>query len=136
MGNASGPGTLARLSSGPCSAVGLPKFWRDVSKLSPAPKPAVHARDKGFLDFVRSQACWACKQSGCRQHLRTEAAHIESRRYGDVENAIPLCGIHHRECKTAFHQLGREQFEEVWGLDLKAEAARLYRLYLAEGGRA
>ncbi len=106
------------------------------SRLSPAPKPPIHAKDENFLAWLRTQRClvsrdiWPCREP-------VEAAHLESRRYGDVENAVPLCGgTHHREGRQSLHQLGRDGFEALFGLDLKAEATRLYQQYLAEVGRA
>jgi len=54
--------------------------------------------------------------------FRVEAAHLKTRGSGgyDVGNTVPLCPVHHDE------QEGRTaEFEARYGLDLKAEAARL-----------
>ena len=83
------------------------------------PKPLTHEFNRAFLDYLRACGCWSCQQTRQRQRYRTEAAHIESCRYGDVENAIPLCGIeHHREGRFSLHQMGREGFERHWNVKL------------------
>jgi RecA-dependent nuclease len=91
----------------------------------PVPKPPIHPANPDFLRFLRSCGCWACQETGVVQRYKTEAAHIESRRYGDEENAIPLCGIHHRESKYAYHQLGRKGFERHWKVQV-TDLARAY----------
>lgn len=100
------------------------------------PKPPVHARDAAFITWLHTQPCVVCGACLAYGFDRIEAAHLESVRYGDVGNAVSLCGSrHHREGKLSLHQLGRQKFEDHWGLSLAAVAARLYQTYLRETGR-
>lgn len=64
--------------------------------------------------------------AGHGQQGPTEAAHLESRRYGDRENAIPLCAAHHREGPDALHRLGRGGFEARWAVCSLAGLAGSY----------
>lgn len=93
------------------------------------PKPPVHDECPEFLDFLRARPCHLCALHGIRQFWATEAAHLESRRYGDKENALPLCGLHHRESPKSFHVLGRKGFAAAWKLNLKKLAREYWRLY-------
>lgn len=99
------------------------------------PKPPVHARDAAFITWLHTQPCVVCGACLAYGFDRIEAAHLESVRYGDVENAVSLCGSrHHRDGKFSLHQLGRQKFERRWKLDLQAQAVRLYATYLRETG--
>lgn len=84
-----------------------------VPNFTPAPKPPVHAKNPKFLAWIRTQRCWMCMQVASRQQGPTEAAHMESRRYGDEANAIPACAFHHREGPNSLHRLGK-RWETVW----------------------
>lgn len=98
----------------------------------PAPKPPVHDVCPAFLAWLRRLPCWACQRIR-RSHRRlAEAAHIESCRYGDAANAIPLCGWHHRDGPAAFHQLGRRGFETYWNVDLPALALVYWERFQVE----
>ena len=102
-----------------------------TTALVPVPKPRVHLKDSGFLKWLATLPCWVCRN---RVHSQvdssiemvgnlvlyglTQAAHVESRRYGDVENAIPLCRLHHLDGKWSWHRLGgRVRFEAHWKVD-------------------
>ena len=88
------------------------------------PKPPVHVPDAAYLAWLRTQPCAVCGKNTYGDPV--ESAHLDSRRYGDLENAIPLCGFaHHREGKFALHRLGRPKFAVHWNIDLKATAQRL-----------
>src|SRR5258708_37949528 len=94
----------------------------------PVPKPAVYPKDGKFLAWLRRQRCLVC---GLRQFV--EAAHLDSCAYGDVGNAIPLCGFaHHREGKLSIHQMGKEKFAAHWQKDLRAAASEYVARYLRE----
>src|SRR5438132_5124150 len=122
-----------------------------MSKLSPAPKVKPRAQKKRFA-ARRDPACQAwIRAQPCRVNQRmivdwrqgkfgdhtcwgpVQVCHVKSRGAGgsDHRNVVPLCAGAHDE-----QGRGIKSFERHWGLDLKAEAARLYQLYLAEGGRA
>jgi hypothetical protein len=95
------------------------------------PKPPTYAFDAGFLAYLRTLPCLVCGRR-CWGFDHVEAAHLESCRYGDAENAVPLCGsAHHREGKFSLHQLGRERFEKHWEVNLKVAAVQGYARYLA-----
>lgn len=97
------------------------------------PKPPVHAKDAGFIAWLHTQPCIACGALEPTGFNRIEAAHLESCRYGDAENAVSLCGSkHHRDGATSLHQMGREPFEAFWHVSLHAEAVRLWEQYQAE----
>lgn len=110
----------------------------------PVPKPRVHQKDHDFLVWLRDQDCWVCTNRAQlipRNAVEavglsivyglTEAAHVESRRYGDVENAFPLCRLHHRDGKWSWHRLGgRERFEKHWKVDTIELAHWYYWSYL------
>lgn len=97
------------------------------------PKPPVHARDTAFIAWLHGQPCVVCGDRLAYGFDRIEAAHLQSVRYGDVENAVSLCGSrHHREGKDALHQLGRAKFERRWKVNLHYQAIRLYAKYRAE----
>lgn len=99
--------------------------------MSPAvPKPATFAKSRQYLAWIRGQPCSACGQPANGVWDWIEAAHLDSRRYGDLGNAIPLHGFRcHREGPQSLHVLGREKFQRQWALDLKAEGLRLLREY-------
>lgn len=101
---------------------------------NPCPKPPVHAKDAKFLKWVRAtQHCLVCGLGYRSGFNAIETAHLESRRYGDVENVVPLCGsVHHREGPRSLHVMGREKFSAFWRVDLKAAARALYHAYLAQ----
>jgi hypothetical protein len=104
-------------------------------ELLAVPKPPIHAKDAAFIAWLHSRPCIACGEQFPGGFDQIEAAHLDSVRYGDVENAVSLCGSrHHREGKESLHQLGRSKFEYVWNLDLRAHAKQLYATYLRDRG--
>lgn len=69
--------------------------------------------------FVRSFPCEACGVHG-----RSEAHHDPPlSKGGDRRNLVPLCGEHHRTGPDARHRIGKEKFNELFGVDLEARAA-------------
>lgn len=102
-----------------------------MNELVAVPKPRVHQKDQGFLRYLRQLRCWVCEQHHISNRCLVEAAHIESRKFGDVENAIPLCTYHHQHGKYSFHRLGgRHRFAEYWKVDLVDLAHWYYWSYL------
>lgn len=104
--------------------------------MPPAPKPALYAFDKKFLAWLRRQSCAACGlQRGGFEAI--EAAHIDSCRYGDVGNAIPLCGSScHRDGPHAIHQVGKVAFAKHHHLELRRLAWGYVEWYNREHGQA
>ena len=102
-------------------------------RINPYPKPTVHAKDGAFLAFLREQRCWCCRQRGLVQQYPTEAAHLESRRYGDAENAIPLCSWHHKDSPNAYHRLGKG-WGQYWQTDPKGLALAYYQEFTQLAG--
>ena len=116
----------------------------------PVPKPRVHQEDPEFLAWLRTQPCWICSTrapliprdaieavGSAILYGLVEAAHVESRRYGDVENAIPLCRLHHRDGKWSWHRLGgRRRFDAHWKVDTVDLAHEYFWRYLQWRGQA
>jgi hypothetical protein len=115
--------------------------------MPPAPKPKkkpqakrfAHRRDPKYAAFVRSQPCILMGRShflaGIRagefRHIcwnRTEACHVKSRGAAgsDRANLYPGC----RAAHDSQHMKGVSSFGKRWGIDLKAEAVKLYARYL------
>src|SRR5947208_495541 len=67
-------------------------------------------------------SCWGALQ----------VCHVRSRGAGgdDRGNVVPLCARAHAEQ----HRIGIRSFQARWGIDLKAEAERLYQQYVQEQG--
>jgi hypothetical protein len=98
-----------------------------------APKPPVRAKHPAFCAWLKQQPCWLAGTLECEGIV--EVSHIESRRYGDAGNAIPLCGFgHHREGRHAFHRLGRQGFEAYWQVDVAELAGRYWRRFQKHPG--
>jgi hypothetical protein len=106
------------------------------------PKPKVRKQRKRFaarrlpeyMAWIHTQPCVLLDARGGNYHRcgPVEGCHVKSRGAGgdDAGNLVSMCQHGHR----AQHRLGTRTFEEVWGVDLKAEAARLWNLYLVERG--
>ena len=98
----------------------------------PVPKPETYPRNPWFLAWLRRQACAACGLPGLWNDP-IEAAHLDSRRYGDEGNAIPLHGLHcHREGPMSLHRIGRRAFQLHYQLDLRLRAEWYLERYRAE----
>lgn len=92
--------------------------------------------DKALRVWVREQPCllqgrflpWSLHI--CRG--RIQAHHVRSRGAGggDRGNLVALCQRAHQRG----HAVGWKSFAAFWGIDLKAEAARLAARYLEENG--
>lgn len=78
-----------------------------LEELTPNPKPQKPARDRAYLNFVRSGECLACETSE-----RSQAAHVRMGHKGGMGQkpsdyrTLPLC---HR-CHSRQHQIGEESF--------------------------
>jgi hypothetical protein len=91
-----------------------------------APKP-VTRYDPAFLAWLPTQPCAVCRREHLTQVGLSDPAHLpRTRKWGDVENAAPLCRFHHDE----FHAMGRESFARLHRLDLAALAAEWYRRWV------
>lgn len=77
-------------------------------------------RDQQFGDhavWIRTLGCLVCGD------WPTEPHHWPTRgNGGKAKDMTPLCKFHH----DIFHLKGPETFARTWGIDLKAEAARLW----------
>ena len=107
------------------SAVSKPKIRKQRRRF------AKH-RDYEYQTWIRRQACIAWLQVpavgyGPQHEGRMHCAHVRSRGAGgdDHGNCVPLCARHHNEQ----HLIGVHSFELRYGLDLKAEAEKLWRAY-------
>jgi hypothetical protein len=97
------------------------------------------ARDRAYLDWVKTQPCVAwepgtTRGNFCRSirpnRLGNEPAHVKTKGSGGADrgNTVPLCPLHHDE-----QEGDTEGFESVYGISLKLEAARLLVRYIEEG---
>lgn len=86
-------------------------------------------RDWKYRVWIRSLPCAAC---GCTRFI--EAAHTGTdggmRLKSSDHSCVPLCAVCHRVGPRAFHQIGRQHFEQIWNLDFDKLAARLYGLWV------
>ncbi len=68
-------------------------------------------------DWIRALGCLVCNdRPSDPHHYPTVGAG------GTAKDLTPLCSYHH----TQFHTQGPETFQRTYGLDLKAESARLW----------
>lgn len=110
------------------------------------PKPTVHKqkkrfaakRDPRFMEWIHTQHCviegrpvkfWTQPGRGTAHCCMgpIEGAHVRSRGAGgdDAGNIVSLCRYAHMQQ----HTWGTLTFQEHWGVDLKAEAERLWADY-------
>lgn len=78
-------------------------------------------RDKAYSAWLHTQPCCVCGRYGIEQHHEPPRSH---RGWHD-HKSVPLCAEHHRG-KDGRHTLGYPRFCERHGVDLHAEAARLW----------
>ena len=83
--------------------------------------------DEDFRAWVRTQPCCVTGLLG------VHAAHVRSRGAGgaDRENLVPLVPELHRELD---HQLGRDDFEKKYKVNLATEAVSAWQTYERERG--
>jgi len=93
--------------------------------------------DERFRAWVREQPCvvfgrqpvesglWAVHQ--CPTYSERQACHVKSRGSGGVDkaNLYAACWVIHDEQ----HRLGIRSFERRWGVNLKAQAEKLWNEY-------
>lgn len=83
---------------------------------------------KARIAFVAAMPCLV--NLLCDRSQQCHNAHITTGGMGrksDAARIVPLCSWHH----DALHRRGRLSFEQFFGLDLAAEAARIDALWLA-----
>lgn len=96
------------------------------------PKPKTYPFNPEFLTWLRARPCVACgRWPGNGDHI--EAAHLDSRRYGDEGNAVSLCGSScHRDGEFSLHRIGRVPFQRHWKLHLRARARAQFADFQAQ----
>lgn len=89
----------------------------------------VRKRDEKYLAWIRLQPSVV---SGMRHEFaRMEAHHVPKKGFGkmgskaDDSRAVPLTTLEHRY----YHDVGKEEFERTFGVDLEREILRLNREY-------
>src|ERR1700675_2098261 len=98
----------------------------------PVPKPETYPFNPKYLAWLRRKRCTACGLPAFPWDP-IEAAHLDSCRYGDERNAIPLHGFTcHREGRYSLHKIGREKFQQHHHLDLRLRAEWHTERYLTE----
>ena len=81
------------------------------------PKPS-RIRNPKLLASMRGQPCAICGRPGVAHHLKTVGSGGD-----DVpENLVVLCPY---RCHSEIHTIGRQRFEERYGVDLAAIARGL-----------
>jgi hypothetical protein len=97
-------------------------------KRSKKERERIYGTDE-HIAFVKSQPCVACKREG-----PSEFAHVGNGgtgRKSAAKNGVPLCGLRlikhgvNVGCHALSHLIGIKSFEAKYGIDLKAEAARV-----------
>jgi len=104
------------------------------------PKAFRARRDTVYSDWVRQHSCllviWQLAGLTTRRDHAcwgpVQVCHVRSRGAGgdDRGNLVPLCAGAHEEQ----HRIGIRSFQARWGIDLTAEAARLWAQYQRETG--
>lgn len=93
------------------------------------PKPHTY-RDDDYLAWLRTLPCIVPK---CKKP--SEASHTGDHGYGikamDYQ-AVPMCHDHHIASNSSWHGLGRERFEEMYGLDVDKIVIGLLARYIQE----
>jgi len=94
--------------------------------------------DELYRAWIRGRQCliagraplWVSLHNRCEG--RVQVAHVKSRGAGgaDHQNVLPLCALHHHEQ----HAIGKMSFEARYGLNLRDEAALLWKRYQDEVG--
>ncbi len=82
------------------------------------------ARQKRHMDRIREMFCITCGRFGVHAH------HVVSdgfkRLSKNHERVVPLCPECHQYGPNAVHKIGHQTFSEIYGIDLMAEAERLW----------
>lgn len=83
-------------------------------------------RDRHYLAWLHTQPCLVCGSLQVAAHHEPPKSHVD---WHD-RDAVPLCHEHHNMGLLSRHLLGGlELFEKIHKLNLRAEIARLQRLY-------
>ena len=79
--------------------------------------------DKGYISYVINQPCLVCYAMPCDpHHTKTVGS------FGSDYTVISLCRKHHTEC----HQIGKNTFQEKYGIDFDTEIIKLLIGYIKE----
>lgn len=92
-------------------------------------KRARELSDRDFgphADYVRSFPCVACGTTAVARVSHHELPRSHKGGVPAVERQIPMCPGCHTDGKQARHKIGREKFEALHGVDLRALAAHLW----------
>jgi hypothetical protein len=88
-------------------------------------------RNKAFLAFVSGKPCVVCGHPGEAHHYGGLKDGRGTGHKGSDLKLVPLCNqvmpatSHHREVE----RLGREKFEQKYGLDFDSIGSRLFQLF-------
>lgn len=126
--------------------------WREVLKArAPIPRKRAkprrtnQSRDPGYLAYLREfglcAACTSCTigELLSRHHLFCDPCHTKNggmSMKGPDSGCAPLCRVHHDQydgrAKLPNGEVGKVAFEAYYGLDMKAVAAKWYKMYLEQ----
>lgn len=99
----------------------IPKDFKH-NRIKDTRKRAMNAEEKAHADNVASMGCLVCGQPAEVHHEPDGAG---ARR--NHKMIVPLCPMHHRDNKHGRHGLGREGFEQTYGINLRDVAKQLWR---------
>lgn len=109
---------------------GIPRKTR-INKVNRKRQRREFQRAYGSRKRVRFVQSLPCLVEGCTRYpLARQVVHIDTGgtgRKADASHTVPLCFHHHIE---VLHRIGRETFEERYGLDLTAAAANTEKLWI------
>lgn len=85
-----------------------------------------------FRNWLKFNSGFRCCVPGCKSTL-VDPAHVRTRgAVGDVDvdNVVPLCRVHH----TEQHNIGIHTFQSKHGIDMEAEAKKVWDKWLSVQG--
>lgn len=87
-------------------------------------------RDSKYITFVRLQPCIVCGIISPNHAHHTETGGMGTK--GSDYSCIPLCAVHHTSGTYAIHQIGNNNFEFHFNINLKEIQIKLLRKYIKE----
>lgn len=82
------------------------------------------SEERRHMGRIAAMGCIVCGAPAEVHHVHSDGMKRLSRSHRRV---APLCSLHHRIGEDAVHKLGHEGFTERHGVDLLAEADRLWQ---------
>ena len=102
-------------------------------RMKPKAGAAPTAEERRFMGWVAECACLACGRRPVTLHHVTSDGHKRISR--SHKRLVPLCAMHHliqHGPTISVEALGHKGFKDRWGVDLLAEAERLWEQWNEE----